>query len=284
MQNPMDTALRVVLASIQTLAIPRRVPARVAQEFGQVWWDECHRVPAQTFMRSLAMFPARVRVGLTATPQRADKKHFVTEAHIGQVRVVGDMVPMKPKVSQFRTAYRIPRDRDGEQVPHGPKSGWLFKAMAGSQRRNELITALCVQAYQKGRHNVVFAAQRAHLDKLHLMAMAAGIPAADIGFYVGGLKGAAERDEAAGKRLVLATYHMADTGTDYQSWDACVLASPKAQVKQTIGRILRSKPGKPQPVIVDLVDADSPMFTAWAEKREAQYRQVKATFYRRWRK
>ena len=59
------------------------------------------------------------------------------------------------------------------------------------------------------------------------------------------------------RRVVLGTYKMCSTGTDVPKWDTLVMATPRADVKQSIGRVLRAVDGKKQPVIFDLVDKNA---------------------------
>ena len=165
-QDRVDAAHPVVLASIQTLAIPGRVPARVLREFGFVIWDEVHVAPAETFSKSLTMFPARLRLGLSATPKRQDGKHFVTAAHIGPVAVLGKLTPMKPKVSFIKTRWRAPRDKDGERLPITAKSGHIFRMMTRNHARNVQLARLVVGAIERGRRIIIFSHQRDHLDTL----------------------------------------------------------------------------------------------------------------------
>lgn len=54
--------------------------------YGQVIVDECHHLPAVSFERVLAEAKARYVVGLTATPQRRDGHHPITEMQLGPVR------------------------------------------------------------------------------------------------------------------------------------------------------------------------------------------------------
>ena len=67
------------------------------------------------------------------------------------------------------------------------------------------------------------------------------------------------------------------TGTDIPWLDCCVLATPRSNIKQPVGRILREHPGKPRPVVLDFVDSDSPLYAAWARLRELIFAELGAT-------
>ena len=72
-----------------------------------------------------------------------------------------------------------------------------------------------------------------------------------VGYYVGGMK---EKDLkiTAGRRIVLATYAMAAEALDIKSLSTLVMATPKTDIEQSVGRILRAR-GQ-NPIVVDIVD------------------------------
>ena len=112
------------------------------------------------------------------------------------------------------------------------------------------------------------------------------MPDEDIGYYVGVTSGGAspytgnlkerkrQRDQAKAKPVILATYAMASEATDIPWLDACVLATPRSDVVQIIGRIRREYPDKKQPVVLDLVDDDSRIFKAYWVKRYRWYKSL----------
>ena len=74
---------RLDVAMIQSLVRKDQVADLVAG-YGQVIVDECHHLPAVSFERVLAEVKARYVVGLTATPQRRDGHHPITEMQLGR--------------------------------------------------------------------------------------------------------------------------------------------------------------------------------------------------------
>jgi metal-responsive CopG/Arc/MetJ family transcriptional regulator len=74
---------------------------------------------------------------------------------------------------------------------------------------------------------------------------------ASVGYYIGGMKEAALK-ETETKRVVIATYAMAEEALDIKTLSALILATPKTDVTQAVGRILRVK--HENPVVVDIVD------------------------------
>ena len=68
---------------------------------------------------------------------------------------------------------------------------------------------------------------------------------------------------------------MASEGMDIPKLNTCILASPKSDVEQSVGRIFREKAcdRTHHPLIVDIID-DFSLFVKQAEKRQTLYRKM----------
>lgn len=273
-----------VLGMVHSLVIPDKYEAEMFQHFGMIVFDEVHRMAADHFATACALFPAKYRLGLSATPDRPDGKFPVIQAHIGRVMVKGKTVPMKPKVLVKRTGWKIPKVKRFEAgmyvmktLEHAPgRMAGVSKAQGSSFERNGIISTFALDCYKAGRNLLILSdLLDGHLVPLFHALSKAGVPAEDIDYYVGG-RSKIELEIASKKRVVLATYAMCSEGTDCPWWDTLVLATPRSNVKQAIGRVMRFLPEKKQPVILDLIDHDS-IFSAFYNKREQQYYEVGAT-------
>ena len=80
--------------------------------------------------------------------------------------------------------------------------------------------------------------------------------------------------ESESKKILLGTYPMANEGLDIPSLNGLVLATPKSDIIQTVGRISRVKHENIQPLIIDLVDNFS-IFERQGKKRLDLYRKNK---------
>ena len=94
---------------------------------------------------------------------------------------------------------------------------------------------------------------------------------ATVGYYIGGMK---EKDLkiSEGKKVIIATYAMAEEGLDIKSLTTLIMATPKVDVTQSIGRILRKK--HDQALVIDIVDTHS-LFQRHFKKRKTFYRKQK---------
>jgi len=266
-----------VLAMVQSLIIPDRYPEDMYRYFGLQILDEVHQMAADCFVRACQMVYARYRLGFSATPNRRDGKTQLLHWHIGRTLVRGTILEAKAKVLVRQTGWKIPMSyRTGQPIPHSPGRMMLVaKAMAASDIRNMEIVNFVVQSYQSGRVTLIMSDLREdHLNRLFQMLTNEGIPGQDIGYYVGGMS-KIELSHTKQRRVVLGTYKMCSTGTDVPRWDTLVMATPRADIKQSIGRVLRSVAGKKQPVILDLVDKNA-IFQGFHMARLKQYYSVGA--------
>jgi superfamily II DNA or RNA helicase len=274
---------KFVLAMVHSLA-KDKYPEEIKSYFGLVIFDEVHRMGADTFSEACGMFNAKLRLGLSATPNRVDGKEFIFKAHIGQIRVKTTLLTLPPKVIFQNTKFKLPmvtRRVNGDwkkiPLPHSPaKMMGVYKAMAADQKRNDMLLDFIYSAWKKGRKIIAFSELReSHLEILYWQAVKRGIPAEDMGFYVGGLT-EAERKHVKTKRLIWATYRMASEATDIPALDTAVLCLPRANIVQIVGRILRELEGKKEPVVFDPVDNCSSILTMFMSKRRTDYMRLKA--------
>lgn len=274
---------KFVLGMVHSLA-KDKYPQVIKNYFGLVIFDEVHRMAAETFSESCSMFHAKHRVGLSATPVRPDGKDFVFVAHIGKVLVSTSLLTNPPKVIFQKTEFKIPmvtRRVGGVfkkvPIPHEPgRMMGLYKVMAQDDKRNRMIVQFVKRAYDKGRNIIVFSELKGgHLEPLYWKTVMAGVPKEDMGFYVGGMT-EAERERSKKKRVLFATYAMTAEATDIPWLDTAVLATPRSNIVQAVGRILRVWPDKKQPIVYDLVDQHSKILMLYVSKRRTEYHRMKA--------
>ena len=74
------------------------------------------------------------------------------------------------------------------------------------------------------------------------------------------------------KKIILATYSMASEGLDIKTLTTLIMATPKSDVCQSVGRILRQKHSNP--LVIDIVDKHQ-IFKSQYKKREKYYKKQK---------
>ena len=94
---------------------------------------------------------------------------------------------------------------------------------------------------------------------------------ATVGYYIGGMK---EEDLKVSERktIIIATYAMAAEALDIKTLTTLILATPRSDVIQAVGRILRVK--HERPLVIDIVDSHEVFCKQWM-KRFAFYKKNK---------
>lgn len=278
---------KIVIGMVHSLAKDKYGDA-FKRHFGLVIFDEVHRMGAETFSEVCKQFPAKLRLGLSATPTRTDGRDFVFHAHIGPVLVHSDLQQMALKVLVKRTQFQLPiltqyiKRPGGWEEYYGPllhkedRMMGVYKAMAADPVRNRMLLEAVVAAFRKDRRTIVFSHLKDHLTVLRAAVVATGaISDEDMAFYVGGMS-KEKREIAKTKRVIWATYAMTKEATDIPALDTAVLATPIAHPKQAVGRVLREVEGKKNPVVYDPVDTCSDILERFFSSRCKEYRSLNA--------
>lgn len=273
---------RFVVAMVHSLIIEGKYEPEMFSYFGLVIFDEVHRMAADSFSKAGFLFSARHRIGLSATPKRKDGRSPLVEAHIGPTLVRATMIPMKPRVLLQNTGWKIPvqkKFKNGmmveETIPHSPgQMMHIYNIMSRSEHRNSFIIKFADACYRKQRSVVLMSDTLEHLDNLFKLLLKF-VPAEQIGYYTGKISNAQLEIQKL-KPIVLATYSKAGEGTNVPEWDAMVMCLPRSDVKQIIGRVMRTMEGKKEPVILDLCDHNK-IFQAFRGSRIKTYYEVGAT-------
>ncbi len=249
-RDQIDTDRDFVIFMAQSIG---RYPSEVFQSFGLLIVDECHHWVAETLSKTLAKFPARCVLGLTATPERRDGCGYALPYFFGPTTVrmkrVGQCVQVKIIKISCGKAVEI-YGRHGK-----PILPTTITMMTEDDARNERIVETVLNLRADGRYIIVLGERRKHLTMLRdVLKDRAPCP---VGLYVGetSKKRIAVRDAEKDSPILLATVRMAEEGLDIARLDCLVLITPKSSITQAVGRILRSHPEKKlPPLVVDFYD------------------------------
>ena len=77
---------------------------RLGNRFGLVVFDECHHLPGPTYGQAAVLAIAPYRLGLTATPERADNAHVHSDVLIGPIVYRREITQLR---GQFLADYRV---------------------------------------------------------------------------------------------------------------------------------------------------------------------------------
>jgi len=267
----------IVLAMVQSLSM-KDYDESVFLDFGFCIYDECHHMGAEVFSKCMPKIACKYSLGLSATPKRTDGLKCVFEWYLGSISyqsknvdngyVKVDIIKyFKEDVKYSKTELMY------NKKPCIPR---MINNICDYSHRTELIIDKCIPLYNEGRDILILSDRRNHLLNIHNILKSNDI---DSGFYVGGMKPQELRDSQE-KSIILGTFSMAAEGMDIPKLNTIILASPKSDVVQSVGRIMRQKieTRKFHPLIVDINDEFS-SFINQGKKRLTFYNKCKYDIY-----
>jgi len=265
------------ICMIQTLC-NRDFDDSIFKNYGFAIFDECHHLGAQHFSKTLQKVQVKHMLGLSATPKREDGLTKVFFWFLGEpvywekVREPDPTVIVKSVMikSDDPTYNTIPTDWRGETV----MARLLGNVLGCAERTNEIVRWIRRLCAESDRKVLVLSERIGHLEEIERLLESAF----EIAYYVGGMKEAVREEGARTARVLLASYAMASEAMNIKSLNTVILASPRKNVEQSTGRILRTRVSERTviPVIVDIVDTHHMYRSQW-KKRLTYYRQCTYT-------
>jgi superfamily II DNA or RNA helicase len=255
----------IVIGMVQTL-YNKDYPSETFSCFGLTIIDEVHRIGSEQFSKTLFKTITPYMLGISATVDRKDKLTRVLYMFIGEkvysekrndddvvnvraLEYVSDDAEFNEPLLDFRGQTKY-SSMIVKLCDYGPRSDFIVRVIKDliEEEPDNQIMILC--------HN------RSLLVYLYNSIMHKKI--ATVGFYIGGMK-QANLQETETKSIVLATYAMAAEALDIKTLSSLVMVTPKTDITQSVGRILRVKHEKP--IIVDIVDKHDVFQNQWVQRR-----------------
>lgn len=261
----------IVIGMIQSISM-KQYPLDLFDSFGFVILDESHRCPSRVFSKALAKINCTYMLGLSATPNRKDGLTKILKWYIGDI--IFQRIGKSALNSEvIRYVYMCKDEVYCKELTgyYGKiNSAGMINSIASFMPRTHFIVQKTVECIKNEKRQILILSDRKEQLKDIDRAMAEkGI---EIGYYIGGMKQSA-LEQSTKKLAILATYQMAAEGLDISTIDTIILATPKTDIEQAVGRI-RPKTGdtdRNSPLVIDIVDQFS-IFENQSYKRLAFYK------------
>lgn len=256
--------------------------------------DECHKAVGSPtrmmmFYRVLSALSARYKIGLTATPYRADGLERCMFALLGDVihevpqsAVAGNTVPVKVKFVNTGYTPDVDAITDGDGTLNYAK---LISDITENKDRNAVIVGEIQRAAQNGGV-LVLSDRLQHLDVMEKR-LCAVLPYRTARLGIASTKAEKERRARiltdlnnGALNVVFATYKLAKEGLDVPNLRTVVFATPqkdKTTIIQSAGRVARKADGKEFGTVIDFSD-DFGMLYGYEKKRKGYYKKFSYDF------
>jgi superfamily II DNA or RNA helicase len=255
----------IVIGMIQTM-YDRSYSADTFSSFGLTIIDEVHRIGSEQFSKTLFKTITPYMLGISATLERKDKLTKILHMFIGE-KVYGESRQADDQVCVHSIKY-ISKDSEFNETEldfrgkpkystmitklckYGPRSDFIIRVLNDmiNEYPSSQIMVLC--------HN------RSLLTYLFECIQHKNF--ATTGYYVGGMK-QKDLQETETKQIVLATYAMAAEALDIKTLSILFMITPKTDITQSVGRILRVK--HEHPIVVDIVDNHDLFQNQWNSRK-----------------
>ncbi len=262
----------IVIGMLQTLST-KDLPYDIIKEFGLTIYDECHHLSAEVFSNVMIKINTNYNLGLSGTMTRKDGLTKVFKYFIGPV-VHKEKTDYTTEVLIKSILFEDPENDEFNELETDFKGNPMYSRMITKLCNNENRTDMIVniinyELKQNYDQQIMILAHNKKLiqdlyDKLIHFEKS-------IGFYVGGMK-EEKLKESETKKIIIATYAMASEGLDIKTLTTLCMATPKSDVCQSVGRILRSK--HKQPYVIDVIDCHD-IFKKQYVKRCQYYKKKK---------
>jgi len=259
----------IVIAMIQTM-YNRTFPESTYTQFGFTIIDEVHRIGSEEFSKTLLRTITPYMLGISATVERKDKLTKLLYMFIGPLVYSTEKPPDDPvfvRGIEFKTNDCEFNETELDYRGKPKFSTMISKLCDYGPRKDFLVKVtqdLCLENPES--QIMILAHNRALLTYLYESINHRNF--ATVGYYVGGMK-AHQLKETEEKNIVLATYAMAAEALDIKTLSILILATPKTDIVQSVGRILRMK--HERPIVVDIIDSHDIFKNQWS-RRKAYYR------------
>jgi len=276
----------IVIGMIQSIAMKDYDP-EIFNDFGLVIYDECHHVASRVYSNALYKTGAKYTFGLSATPDRADRLTKVINWYIG------DMIYQKKnkinkqvivKIFHYKSTNTLFREKKlwfkGSIKPSVPKMINNFCLL--EERTKHLLSIINSLRKFPERKILILSGRKQHLNELKKLTdisiqndIEKGIILPDeckTYFYTGDSKKKERKEAEENGDILFATYDLAHEGLDIERLNTIIMATPKKNIIQSVGRIMRKilTNGDVRPLIIDFTDEVS-VFPNQCSARVKQY-------------
>tara|TARA_B100001094_G_scaffold296342_1_gene318475 strand:+ start:2512 stop:3900 length:1389 start_codon:yes stop_codon:yes gene_type:complete len=270
-QDKIDVAGKdIVLSMLQSLAMKEYDPI-IFEGFGLTIIDETHHICSRVFSQALLNNSTKYMLGLSATPERKDGLTKVLYWFLGEICFTAmreNQTNVNVEVIPFMCdEYLIDPPTN---VAGNVSTPIVISNLCEIETRNEVIMNKIKEKLPEGRKIIILSDRRKHCEYLFERCKAE-LSEYSSGLYMGGMK-QDQLTESEKCDAIFATFSQAHEGLDIPALDTCILASPKTDVNQATGRILRETVGKKNdPCIIDIWDRYS-VLNGQYKKRLAFYK------------
>ena len=258
----------IVIGMLQSLSM-KEYPEDTFDSFGFTIIDECHHISAEIFVRSLQKIITKYILGLSATMERKDGLTKVFKMFIGDI--IYKMKRDKDEGVLIKAVKFVSQDEEFNTIEYDFRGNIKYSTMISKlcsfNNRTEMILSVIENELKLNNKQQIIVLGQFKNILTYLYKAIEHRNIGTVGYYIGGMK-EEQLKKSELKQIIIATYSMAAEGLDIKTLTTLILATPKTDIEQAVGRILREK--HEQPLVIDIVDNHEVFKKQW-DKRKTYY-------------
>ena len=261
----------IVIAMVQSISM-KSYPESLFSEFGFSIYDEVHHMSSEVFSNCLKKCNTLYSLGLSGTMERKDGLTHVFKMYLGNICYKTKENNEENNVLVKAIDYIVIDDDEFIETDKDYRGNVKYTTMISKIakydfRSDFIFNVIKNELKINNDQQIILLSQTKNLlNYLYKLLNNINI---NVGFYIGGMK---ENDLKLSekKQIILATYSMAAEALDIKSLTTLILATPKSDIVQAVGRIMRQTHS--QPLIIDIIDQHE-CFLNQFNKRRSFYNQ-----------
>jgi len=264
----------VIIAMLQTLSM-KDLDISTFKPLGLVIVDECHHIASEVFVQAIPKVTSKYMLGLSATPTRKDGLMFVANWCLGPLLYQSKNLDSEDSSIQVEVYEYKNDDPVFNEIIYN-KQGVMFTTLminklAEHVGRTKWLTEILGDILDESpQRQVLVLTDRVQ----HTKDLLAALPDAlrEKSCILSQDVAASKRAEfCASKTILIATYAMCKEGFDVPTLNTLLMATPRPDIDQIVGRILRVEKSARtiHPLILDIVD---PQFRRQFQERNSLYK------------
>jgi superfamily II DNA or RNA helicase len=277
--DTLDIGGEVTIAMLQTLSM-KDISLANFKPFGLIIVDECHHIASEVFVQALPKVTSKYMLGLSATPTRKDGLMPVAHWFLGPLLYQSQNADSSDTSIQVEVYEYQNNDPVFNEILYN-RQGVMFTSLminklTEEKQRTSWLAEILQDVLEEGpeRQILVLTDRVQHTkDILQALPLSLQEKAAILSTDVH----ASKRTEYCSSRSILiATYAMCKEGFDVPTLNTLMMATPRPDIDQIVGRILRVEKSarKIHPLILDIVD---PQFRRQFQERNGLYKKRQYT-------
>ena len=259
----------IVIGMLQSLSM-KEYDSNVFESFGFTILDEVHHISSEVFSNALFKIVTKYMLGLSATLERKDGTSDIIKMFLGEVIYKG--INSEKHNVDVRAIQYVTNDDEFNKTEIDHRGNTMYSTMivklCNYQPRSDFIVKIVYDLIKEDskKQIIILGHNRSLLYYLYDTILEKNF--ASVGYYLGGMKQNL-LDESRNKQIIVGSHNMCSEGLDIATLSTLIFVTPKTDIVQSVGRILRTKHNNP--IVIDIIDNHQIFQNQW-KKRQSFYK------------